>query len=249
MKKVLLLLLISGFTLAHSQVSVGIKADYNLSQISGDWDDLLQNFVGFDLAAFNIDLDLKPKFKGGFNAGLFAEIKVNENFYIQPELMYSVKGVKFKDNFEFEGEFAGFFADVDGDYEYKQSLTYLELPVFAKYRSKGGFMLFGGPYIAYLLSAKGEIIIDVNYSTNALGFPFSGNQEIERPGLEKNNFKKIDFGLAGGMGYEFPFGLGMSARYVKGLLNISEDLPNEMFTNSSIQFGVSYKIAAFSKKE
>ncbi|MGI8893082.1 MAG: porin family protein [Bacteroidia bacterium] len=249
MKKLLLILLISGFSFTQAQVTIGIKTDYNLSRIAGDWEDLLEDYADFNLETFNIELNFDPKFKGGFNAGVYAEILISENFYLQPELMYSLKGVRFDDSFDFEGEFGGFYADVNGDYEYRQSLHYLELPVFAKYKSNGGFILFGGPYIAYLLSAKGELIIDATYTTNAFGFPFSGNQEIERPGLEKENFKKIDFGIAGGIGYEFPFGLGINARYVKGLINISEDLEDEMYTNSSMQFGVYYKIVGFDKKE
>jgi hypothetical protein len=249
MKKLLLILLISGFTFTRAQVTIGIKTDYNLSRIAGDWEELLEDYAGFNLEIFDIEFNLDPKFKGGFNAGVYAEILISENFYLQPELMYSLKGVRFDDNFDFKGEFAGYYADVIGDYTYKQSLHYLDLPVFAKYKSKGGFMLFGGPYIAYLISGKGELIIDAHYTTNVFGFPLSGGQEIERPGLETENFKKIDFGIAGGIGYEFSFGLGINARYVKGLINISEDLADEMFTNSSIQFGVYYKIVGFAKKE
>lgn len=244
MKKFLIIFIISGISFANAQVTIGIKAGYNLSRVTGDWEALLEDFLNVNLQSFNIDLEFEPKFRSGVNGGLFAEIKLSENFYLQPEVFYCLKGVKFNDTFEFQGELGGNFVDVDGEYFYDQALNYLDVPVFAKYKSTGGFVIFAGPYVSFLLSAKGEVLVEANINTNILGLPFSGPQEFEQEGLQTEDFKSVDFGIAGGLGYEFPFGFGIDARYVKGMLNISEDLDDEMFTNSSMQIGLSYKLAA-----
>jgi len=249
MKRLILIVSFFGITLTNAQVNIGIKAGYNLSRVTGDWEALLEDFLNVNLQSFNINPEFDPKFRSGFNAGLFAEIKLSENFYLQPEALYCLKGVKFNDTFDFQGEFGGSFVDVDGEYNYGQKLNYLEIPVLAKYKSRGGFVIFAGPYVAFLLSAGGEVLIEANINTNFFGFPINGPQEFTQDGLQTEDFNTIDFGIAAGLGYEFPFGFGIDARYVKGMINISKDLEDEMFTNSSIQVGVSYKIAVIGKKE
>ena len=61
----------------------------------------------------------------------------------------------------------------------------------------------------------------------------------------------IDFSLFGGVGYEFPFGLGLEVRYKQGLIDVREDYfdndENDSFydgdnvLNGVVQFGVSYR--------
>ena len=61
----------------------------------------------------------------------------------------------------------------------------------------------------------------------------------------------IDFSLFGGVGYEFPFGLGLEVRYKQGLIDVREDYfdngDNDSFydgdnvLNGVVQFGVSYR--------
>ena len=249
MKKVFVFFLFVGITVSHGQVKMGIKAGYNLSRVTGDWNALLEDFLNVNLEAFNILPQFEPRFKSGYQAGMFAEATLSDNFFIQPEIYYSLKGVNFKDKFDFEGEFNGSFVTVDGDYTYNQTYSYLEIPVLIKYKSKGGFNLFAGPYVAFLLASKGDVLIEANISTNIFGFPFSGPQEFNQSGLEKENFKTIDFGIAAGLGYEFPVGLAIDARFVKGMINISADLDNEMFSTGSIQIGLSYTLVQLSKKE
>ncbi|MFD2822399.1 porin family protein [Lacinutrix iliipiscaria] len=63
----------------------------------------------------------------------------------------------------------------------------------------------------------------------------------------------IDFSLFGGIGYDFPFGLGLDLRYKQGLIDVREDFfddydedENDFYNSDSvlngvIQFSVSYK--------
>lgn len=57
----------------------------------------------------------------------------------------------------------------------------------------------------------------------------------------------VDFSLTGGIGYQFPFGLGVEARYKQGFIDV-DDIDNgsgayfdDSFLNSVIQLGVYYR--------
>ena len=71
----------------------------------------------------------------GFNIGGFAEIKLDEKFAIQPELLYSGQGAKFQD----VGNF---------------NLNYIYVPVMAKYSITEEFKIEAGPQVGFLMSAK-----------------------------------------------------------------------------------------------
>ena len=75
MKKLLIVAVITavGFT-ANAQVTFGVKAGLNLSNLKGDGESLDS--------------------KAGFNAGGFATIPVSSMFAVQPELLFSVEGAK-----------------------------------------------------------------------------------------------------------------------------------------------------------
>lgn len=70
-----------------------------------------------------------------FNFGGFAEIKLNEKFALQPELLYSGQGVKYPE----VGNF---------------SMNYINLPVMVKYFITDGFNIQAGPQVGFLMSAK-----------------------------------------------------------------------------------------------
>lgn len=103
---------------ARAQVDFGIRAGVNFSTLYNTFD----------------DVDTQT----GLLAGVYLQIPVSNNFIIQPELLYSAKGVE-------DEEPAG--AEVF-------HLNYITVPLFLKYK----FTLQGaltpyiaaGPYIAYL---------------------------------------------------------------------------------------------------
>ena len=69
-----------------------------------------------------------------FHLGGFAELKVNDKFAVQPELLYSAQGAKF-----------------DG---FNYNLNYINVPVMAKYYVADAFSIEAGPQIGFLMSAK-----------------------------------------------------------------------------------------------
>lgn len=51
--------------------------------------------AGLNLSTWNID---DCEFKPGFHAGVYANIKINKMFAIQPEVLYSMEGVRFSED-------------------------------------------------------------------------------------------------------------------------------------------------------
>lgn len=110
-----------GFTNAQ-QTRFGVKGGLNISTlVGGDVED--------------------TKSLVGFHVGGFAEIKIFDKFFIQPELLYSAQGTKV------DGPLG---ADAD------LKLNYLNIPVLAKYYIVDKFSVEAGPQLGILLSAKAD---------------------------------------------------------------------------------------------
>lgn len=116
MKKIILIGAVALFGTMNAQTRFGLKAGGNLSSVS------------------NLD-DSKAKF--GFYAGAFANIPIAETFSIQPEVLYSGKGVGY-----------------DGAGDVKMNLDYISVPVFFQYKATPQFYLEAGPEFSFLVSAK-----------------------------------------------------------------------------------------------
>lgn len=146
--------------------------------------------------------DLKSLIGGQF--GGFAEIGISDKFAIQPELMYSMQGAKY-----------------DGG---KTNLSYLNVPVMAKYFVAEGFSLEAGPQIGFLLSAKDKE---------------DGEDSVDM----KDELESIDFGVNFGAGYDFTENLSAGLRYNLGLTNIVKNVPGEDFkiTNNVFSVSLGYK--------
>ena len=133
----------------------------------------------------------------GFHAGVFAQIPAGEFFAIQPELLYTQKGA----SADYNVNVLGFSASGRNTFR----LNYAELPVLATFKLGQAVELQAGPYVSYLLNS------DVN-SNGDFG---TGTGAINR-----NNFNKVDYGLAGGINIYFGKAF-VGARYEQGLQNIA----------------------------
>lgn len=130
----------------------------------------------------------------GFHAGVFGQLFVNEGFAIQPELNYSTKGNKVTTTFDVI------------DQENKFNLAYIDMPVLAVFKLGKAVEIHAGPYWAYLLSAN----IDTD---GDLGDDFVN--------LDRKNFDNWDYGLSGGLGFNFG-NVQLGARYNYGLNEIAK---------------------------
>ena len=152
---------------------------------------------GLNVANLSGDIEDNSS-KVGFHVGGFVEIKVSDKFSVQPELLFSTQGAKFEESG------SGF------SYESKYNLSYLNIPVMAKYYAADKFSLELGPQIGFLTSAKDD------YTATESGVTVSGNEDI------KDIFESVDFGLNFGAGYDFTENLSVGLRYNLGLSNIAK---------------------------
>lgn len=116
-----LIAIVFATTVQAQHVNVGIKAGLNLYNIKNSNDS---------------KYDMKP----GLHAGLLGHIHVNKNFAIQPELLFSAQGAKYKTS------------GVDT----KLNLNYLNVPIMLQYMFDNGFRLEAGPQLGLLLTAKAD---------------------------------------------------------------------------------------------
>jgi hypothetical protein len=163
------------------------------------------------------------KLKLASHFGVFAEIVFDDFFSVQPELLYSVKGARYR------------ISD-DDDFKSSYVLKYLSLPVVAKYYVTKEISLEAGPQVAYLLSAK-------NIETSD---DLSSNLGEEAASIDiKNQMQSIDFGATAGVGYLTKTGFYISARYTFGILNAHKSLADEntIMHNGAVQvsFGFSFQ--------
>lgn len=97
-------------------------------------------------------------------------------------------------------------------------LSYLSVPILLKYRTNFGLFLEVGPQVS------------IKIKEDVLGF-----QNVDFA-------KKIDIGVAGGLGFQSKIGLGIGARYIYGIEKVSEN-PNAVlgeFKNNNIQASLFY---------
>lgn len=143
-----------------------------------------------------------------FHVGGLAEIKLSNKFAIQPELLFSSQGAKF---------------DTNTSEKLVYDLSYINVPVLAKFYATPQFYLEAGPQIGFIVSAKAK---------------YDGDSEDI-----KNSFNSTDFGLNIGGGYNFTDNIYAGLRYTAGLSNIA-DVPDESnfeTGNSVIALSVGYR--------
>lgn len=84
--------------------------------------------------------------KTGFHVGAVAEIKFNDKFSIQPEIIYSSQGTKYTTTLI-----------PNGTVESKINNDYINVPIMAKYYIVDGFSAELGPYVGFLVKSEGKI--------------------------------------------------------------------------------------------
>lgn len=151
---------------------------------------------GLNFSNVKVDTDsggVSPDGRTGFYIGGLADFGITEEFHIQPEAIFSFEGAK----------------DFD--------LTYLNIPVLAKYYVAEGFNIQAGPQLGILIDAENDT----------------------------DDLKTFNFALSFGAGYELPNGLFFDARYNLGLSDIldadeAEAIGLEMKTRN-FQVGLGYR--------
>lgn len=144
MRKSFLLLGLCLGTIGAAQaqsIKYGVKAGASLTNVTGsDSGDLANKF--------------------GFNGGVLANFGLNDMFSIQPEVLYSMKGFKDKND--------------DSNHA---NLDYIDIPVLVKVATGATGLFFeAGPQVGFLTSAKvtaGPLSVDFKDYFNSVDFGYA----------------------------------------------------------------------------
>lgn len=160
--------------------------------------------AGVNLANLEIEDAANGDHRTGFHVGGLAHIHISRQFAIQPELVFSLQGR--------EQTIAGT--------EYRNNLSYINVPILAQYMIGDGFRLQTGPQLGILVSAENKV------------------NDIESD--VKDSYKTPDFSWSFGASYLTKVGLGFDARYNLGISNIY-DVGNTEVRNRVWQIGLFYQ--------
>ncbi|WP_377487269.1 porin family protein [Pontibacter toksunensis] len=184
------------FTAAQAQSGFGIRGGANFSNLEGD----LKN-------------ESRYENKIGFHGGVTYGIDVIDNFFfIQPELLYSTKGFKYRDS-EITLPTGSTFRR-EGNINY----NYIDLPVLAKIKA-GPIYFEAGPQASYLLSVNNKTKESLN------GDPYSSStKERDIDGL-----RRFEVGYAAGVGFATSSGISLGVRYNGSLTDFVNKNPEDYF--------------------
>lgn len=172
------LLSISSF--AQNKVKVGIKGGVNFSGFhAGGSSAYTQSF--------------------GVHFGVISQYKINDKFFIQPELIYTQK--------------TGGASELNGGTSFflRSDRDYLDLPLMVKYSFGSNFGLEIGPQIGFLIKEDSSI-------------SYNGSSTFEDISSEA---KSVDFSANIGISYQFNSKIIAQLRYSYGLSKVFDSLDDK----------------------
>lgn len=132
----------------------------------------------------------------GFNIGLYTNITTGGGISFQPEFNFTTKGSEVT------------YSNLFDSGTRKFTFSYLEVPVLVKANITDNFNLHFGPYFAFLVNSKIKNVSSDGSST------FTD--------LDEDDFNRFDFGLSGGLGFDFK-DIGIGLRYNYGLKTVGKE--------------------------
>jgi len=180
---------------------IGIRAGLNVSDWSGDAVNSVMDVADFANGA--VTKEMKP----GFHVGMYATLPISPGFAIEPGISYSEKGTKLVGTMPFEA-----LDFLNARVTATSRMAYIDVPVLAKAYLTPGFYLYAGPQASFLVSNNARV------EASALGFS-AYKQDFDI----KDQFRTVDFGVVGGLGYQFDGGFGLSAGYDYGLSSLDKN--------------------------
>ncbi len=218
MKKTILslgLLVVLGSTAqAQSGIKIGLKGGANLA-----------SYTGTDKN------DTKAKY--GFSAGATFNFPLSDMIAIQPELLYSQKGIKLDYSGANNSDASLFKSSGTVSGTFGQTLSYIDVPVLLRVNTGGGdgsglFFEFG-PQGSFLIAQRGFIDSGDKASVILMG-PDRNNSKSSGAsspatavGNSTDDFNKVVIGYAAGIGYQLTSGLSIGIRYTGDISQVYKD--------------------------
>lgn len=224
-----LVAVIPNFGIGGRAISFGISAGYlfpNIINSSGG--DFTGSVVNYALGDNRENASYKSS--GGFNIGLFADIRIYKNFYLKPGVEFT--HYKYKNYFYGDveiftlGDTKNYYFKGNAQNQYQESYTFneIEIPVIASYRipvTKISHLQINiGPTIRYGLSAKMKI---------------SGNTDANKMGSYKIvNNQRTDIVYSQGLTTSLNYSGNGELNLYKSHMKYSETYSDEFLTNGVI---------------
>lgn len=218
MKTIKISFLLALITMAASsvqaQVSFGIRAGVNFSNINGK-----------DAADDKLENKLLP----GFNAGVNVEIPVADQFYLQPGLLFTTKGTKWEDS------------DVKSSIGYIELPINL---VFKPELGAGKMLLGFGPYVAYGVTGKisddnDSEKIKFESKSTAIDYAAAGGRMVKPFDAGANVLVGYEF--SNKLSAQLNAGLGLVNMTPKLSGTGSELLKDQNFKNTTFGISIGYR--------
>ncbi|HEX2607687.1 MAG TPA: porin family protein [Flavisolibacter sp.] len=207
---------LSSFAMAQSTPRFGVRGGITSSGMQGDAVKSLNGIIDYSNGMVTTATHT------GFFGGVYAGIPVSDNVSIEPALYYTQKGYALQGDFNLKGaEFLGANAKA------QLNANYIDLPVVVK-GNFGGFQVFAGPQVSYLLNA------DLHSSAGVLGFNLLNSHKDAT-----SQFNRVDAALTGGIGYRFANGLNVTASYDHGLSKVDANKNFDAY-NRSFKVGLGF---------
>jgi hypothetical protein len=173
-----------------------------------------------------------------FNLGFYFNIKMKEKLFIHTGVIVkSPMGVKGLNPYSLnDPELDSVLAESS----VSRKLRYFNVPVLIKYKFYDQFFVELGPQLGLLSKASDKFSTEV-YEKEDLSFTNN----------VKDDYKKFDAGITGGIGYQLMKGTGMTfgIRYYYGLMDILKDNPGTAQKNRSFYLYASIPIGAGKKSD
>jgi hypothetical protein len=156
--------------------------------------------------------DIGGSYKTGLNLGLYFTYKLNDHWFLHPELTakgsFGTKGLApyATGSDSLDQLFAGGSV--------KRSVQSFSMPLLVHYRIVGRWFAEAGVQVDLALKAKDEFMKQVE------GNPLTYTKTVT------DHFNRIDFGVTGGIVYKFKTdrGMGVGVRYFYGLTDVQKDV-------------------------
>ncbi|MDY3529382.1 porin family protein [Riemerella anatipestifer] len=233
MKKVLLAGAIALFGGLNAQVKYGLKAGYNLSNVS------------LSTPATSVKILLGNK--SGFNAGGFVEYGFGKNLSLQGEVLYSNVGAKLTvDVNKIKTAQVGELLDADFSSadiaKVKKasatiSMNQIVVPVSLKY-SFDKFSVLGGVSVNFNAGVSTKIEVDGKDVKKTV----EANGEINLDNTIKSELASTNFGLHLGAEYMFNKNIFVDARYNCGVSSLNKNYTDfAKLRQRYFQIGLGYK--------
>lgn len=199
---------------AQAQLRGGVRIGVNAATWGGD---AVESFSEILETTGAMEINMKP----GLHVGAYLQLPITSSFSLEPGIYYSSKGAEVTQTF-FSNSFIKPKATIT------DHAHYVEVPVLLRAHLGPGFQLYAGPQLAYLIENS------ITAEAGVLGASYEYNTKAEA------GLRKFDFGVTGGLGYEFAGGINLQAGYEWGLSTLDEGRSNVDAFNRVVKVSLGY---------